>query len=160
VRDRLNGRVRREGDDPAKLHIELDRLLAEQKALQARRPIDMGIIESCKAWLDRLPAGTNLEPVAVVTDGHDLAGVRARINAANAELEALRRAPAPSEDIEVRVRITFEGSRRRCGAWESASDSVSSGPVPRHHRDTSPSTPVIRWPCWPRCFPIECLPSS
>src|SRR5262245_38114935 len=26
VRDRLNGRVRREGDDPAKLRIELDRL--------------------------------------------------------------------------------------------------------------------------------------
>jgi hypothetical protein len=47
VRDRLNGRVWRQGDDPAELRIEFDRLLAEQKALQARRPIDMGIIESC-----------------------------------------------------------------------------------------------------------------
>jgi hypothetical protein len=35
VRDRLNGRVQRAGDDPAKLGIELDRLLAEQKALHA-----------------------------------------------------------------------------------------------------------------------------
>ena len=48
VRDRLNGRVVREGDHPTELRIELDRLLAEQKALQARRPIDMGIIESCQ----------------------------------------------------------------------------------------------------------------
>src|SRR5262249_46928705 len=47
------------------LGIEFDRALAEQKALQARRPIDMGIIQSCKAWLDSLPAGTKLEPVAV-----------------------------------------------------------------------------------------------
>jgi hypothetical protein len=30
----------------------------------------MGILESCKAWLDRLPVGTQLEPVAVTTDGH------------------------------------------------------------------------------------------
>jgi hypothetical protein len=36
-------------------------------------------------------------------DGHDLAGVRKRINAANSELDALRRAPAPSDDIEARV---------------------------------------------------------
>ena len=37
IRDRLNGRVVREGDRPAELCIELDRLLAEQKALQAGR---------------------------------------------------------------------------------------------------------------------------
>jgi hypothetical protein len=63
VRDRLNGRVWRQGDDPAELRIEFDRLLAEQKALQARRPIDMGIIESCKAWLAALPTATLLEQV-------------------------------------------------------------------------------------------------
>jgi hypothetical protein len=57
-----------------------------------------------KGWLDRLPAGTKLEPVAITTDGHDLAGVRKHIKAANAELAALKRAPAPSEDIEARVR--------------------------------------------------------
>ena len=56
-----------------------------------------------------MPTGTQLEPVAVTADGHDLAGVRGRIKAANAELEALRRAPAPSEDIEARVRDYVRG---------------------------------------------------
>jgi hypothetical protein len=63
VRDRFNGRIVREGDHPAELRIEIDRLLAEQKALQARRPIDMGVIESCKAWLAALPTATLLEQV-------------------------------------------------------------------------------------------------
>ena len=45
-----------------------------------------------------MPTGTKLEPVAVTTDG-----------TANAELEALRRAPAPSEDIEARVRAYVRG---------------------------------------------------
>src|SRR5262249_31146439 len=40
TRDRLNGRVWQEGDDPAELRIELDRLLAEQKTLQRHRPIE------------------------------------------------------------------------------------------------------------------------
>jgi hypothetical protein len=67
---------------------------------------------------DRLPAGTKLEPVGVTADGHDLAGVRGRIKAANAELEALRRTPAPSDDIEARVeglraRARAEGAGRR-----------------------------------------------
>ena len=56
VRDRMNGRVRREGDDPVKLGIELDRLLAEQKALQKQRPIEISIIEGCRAWLAALAA--------------------------------------------------------------------------------------------------------
>src|SRR5262249_55960127 len=62
-----------------------------------------------KGWLDRLPAGTKLEPIAITADGHDLAGVRGRIKGANAELEALRRAPAPSEDVEARVRDYVRG---------------------------------------------------
>jgi hypothetical protein len=41
--------------------------------------------------------------------GHDLAGIRKRINAANGELDALRRAPAPSEDVEARVRGYLRG---------------------------------------------------
>ena len=38
-----------------------------------------------------------------------LAGVRDRIKGANAELDALKRAPAPSEDIEARVRVYVRG---------------------------------------------------
>jgi hypothetical protein len=84
LRDRWTGRTARAGDHPETLRAELEARLAQQKALQAQRPIDMGILESCKAWLDRLPTGAKLEPVAVTADGHDLAGVRSRIKAANA----------------------------------------------------------------------------
>ena len=80
IRDRLNGRVQRGDDDPVKLRNALDQLLAEQKALQAQRPIDMGIIESCKAWLAALPTATLLEQVAPeVEDGLCLSTVRGRI---------------------------------------------------------------------------------
>jgi hypothetical protein len=47
-------------------------------------------------------------PVAVSVDGHDLDGIRSRIKAANAEIDALRRAPAP-HDIEARVRAYIRG---------------------------------------------------
>jgi hypothetical protein len=82
---------------------ELNGLLADQKGAQQRLQAEQSVLSACKAWLDRLPADTKLEPVAITPDGHDLAGVRGRIKAANAEIEALRRAPAPSENIEARV---------------------------------------------------------
>ena len=79
IRDRLNGRIVREGDHPAELRIELDRF-SRQKALQARRPIETDTIDRCKAWLAALPPATVLEQVApVVEDGLSLAAVRARI---------------------------------------------------------------------------------
>jgi hypothetical protein len=106
---RLWGNVRRADDNPRLLESELERLLADQKVLQKRLQAEQSVLSACKAWLDRLPAGTKLEPVAVTADGHDLAGVRKRINAANAELDALRRAPAPSSDIEARVRDYLQG---------------------------------------------------
>jgi hypothetical protein len=102
-RARLWGNVRRADDNPRLLEAELNRLLADQKVLQMRLQAEQSVLSACKAWVDGLPAGTKLEPVPVTADGHDLAGVRRRINAANAELEALRRAPAPSDDIEARV---------------------------------------------------------
>jgi hypothetical protein len=77
--------------------------------LQKRLQAEQSVLSACKLWLDRLPAGTKLEPVPVTTDGHDLAGIRKRINSANAERDALRRAPAPSEDIEARVRVYLRG---------------------------------------------------
>ena len=121
-RARLWGNARRADDKPQVLKEELDRLLTDQKAMQQRLQAEQAVSLACKLWLDRLPAGTQLEPVAVTQDGHDLAGVRGRIKAANAELEALRRAPAPSDDIEARVGYYVRGSRRRCGASASASD--------------------------------------
>jgi hypothetical protein len=102
-RARLWGNVRRADDDPRSLEAELNRLLADQTALKKRLQAEQSVLSACKAWVDRLPAGTKLEPIPVTTEGHDLPGVRKRINAATGELEALRRAPAPSDDIEARV---------------------------------------------------------
>ena len=103
-RARRYGNVHRADDNPRSLEAELEKFLCEQKVVQKQLQTEQSVLSACKAWLDRLPAGTKLEQVAVTADGHDLAGVRGRIKAANAELEALRRAPAPSEDIEARVR--------------------------------------------------------
>jgi hypothetical protein len=102
-RARLWGNVRRADDNPRLLEAELNTLMADQKALQKRLQAEQAVLSACKTFLDRLPAGTKLEPVPVTTDGHDLAGVRKRINGANSELDALKRAPAPSDDIEARV---------------------------------------------------------
>ena len=108
-RARLWGNARRADDKPRALEAELERLLADHKAMQQRLQTEQSVLSGCKNWLDHLPADTKLEPVAVTADGHDLAGVRGRIKAANVELEALRRAPAPSEDIEARVRDYVRG---------------------------------------------------
>jgi hypothetical protein len=108
-RARLYGNVRREDDKPQVLKEELDRLLADQKAMQQRLGAEQSVLSACKAWLDRLPAGTKLEPVAATTDKHELPGVRHRIKTISAEIDALQRAPAPSEDIEARVRDYIRG---------------------------------------------------
>jgi hypothetical protein len=80
VRDGLNGRVRREGDDPAKLVVELDRPLAEQKTLQRQRPIETDIMDKCRSWLAALPAETRLKQIIPGgDDGLSLSDVRARI---------------------------------------------------------------------------------
>jgi hypothetical protein len=108
-RARRYGNLQRADDNPRVLEAELATLLADQKELAKRLQAEQSVRAACKLWLDRLAADTRLEPVAVTADGHDLAGVRGRIKAANAELEALRRAPAPSTDIEARVRDYVRG---------------------------------------------------
>ena len=113
VRDRLNGRVVREGDHPAELCIEVDRLLAEQKALQARRPIDMGIIESCKRWLADLPPMTVLEQIIPdIEDGLSLRDARARIKKMRDSVAALKRVTVPPSDIREKVRTYVQGLTR------------------------------------------------
>jgi hypothetical protein len=104
VRDQLNGRVVREGDHFGKLSIELDRLLAEQKTLQRQRPIDMGTIESCKAWLTALPPGTLLEQVnPAVEDGLSLSAARGRIKKLKNQVEMLKDVPIPPSNIRDKV---------------------------------------------------------
>jgi hypothetical protein len=92
VRDRLNGRVWRQGDDPTELAIELDRLLAEQKTLQRHRPIEADTIDRCRAWLAALPPATVLEQIIpAVEDGLSLRDVRARIKKMQDSVAALKR---------------------------------------------------------------------
>jgi hypothetical protein len=110
IRERLGGRIVREGDNPEKLRIEFDRLSTEQNALHARRPIDMGIIASCKAWLAALPPGTVLEPVnPAVEDGLSLSTVRGRIKKLKNQVEMLRRVPIPASDIREKVQAYVQG---------------------------------------------------
>jgi hypothetical protein len=105
VRDRLNGRVVREGDHFGKLSTELDRLLAEQKTLQRQRPIEADILGRCRAWLAGLPSTTVFEQIIPGgNDGVSLSDVRARIKKLKSAAEALRRVPIPPSDI-----------RRKCG---------------------------------------------
>src|SRR6516165_732483 len=97
LRDRLNGRVQRAGDDSVKLGIEFDRLLAEQKALQARRPIETDILSRCRAWLAGLPSTTVFEQIIPdVEDGLSLPFVRGRIKKLQNEVQALKRVPVPA----------------------------------------------------------------
>jgi hypothetical protein len=109
IRDRLNGRVVREGDDPAKLRVEFDRLLAEEKALQRQRPIEADILGRCRAWLAGLPSTTVFEQIIPdVEDGLSLSDVRVRIKKLQNQVEALKRVPVPASDIDQKVRTYVE----------------------------------------------------
>jgi hypothetical protein len=109
LRDRLNGRVQRAGDDPVKLRIEFDRLLAEQKAMQARRPIEADTLARCRSWLAGLPNTTVIEQIIPdVEDGLSLPAVRAHIKKLQNEVEVLKRVPVPAPNIREKVRAYVE----------------------------------------------------
>jgi len=113
VRDQLNGRAWRQGDDPAKLSIELDRLLAEQKTLQRQRPIEAHTIDRCRAWLEALPPATVLKQIIPrVEDGLSLRDVRERIKKMQGSVTALKGVPIPPSDIREKVRTYVEGLTR------------------------------------------------
>jgi hypothetical protein len=113
VRDRLNGRAWRQGDDPAELRIEFDRLLAAEKTLQRQRPIEADTIDRCKAWLAALPPATVLEQVApVVEDGSSLTVVRARTKKLQETVAGLKRVPIPAPDIRQKAGSYVEGLTR------------------------------------------------
>jgi hypothetical protein len=101
ARRRLTGgfRTPAEGDD---LNASLKQLIADKPAVEMRLHAAKSVLSNCKAWLEALPPNTALEPVDVEPDGHNLADVRAKIKALEAELAALR--AAPSADVEQRIR--------------------------------------------------------
>ena len=113
LRDRLNGRVQRAGDDPVKLGTELDRLLAEQKTLQRQRPIETDIMAKCRTWLAALPPETPLKQIIPgCDDGLSLRDVRARIKKFKSAAEALTRVPVPPPDIREKVRTYVQDMTR------------------------------------------------
>ena len=109
ARRRLSGDFRSEAeyDD---LRAALKKMVDEQPALERRLRAVQSIRSRCKSWLDQLPANTVLEQV--VPGDHDLADVRAKLEAAQAELAKLRTAPTPSADIEQRVRAYLQSMAR------------------------------------------------
>jgi hypothetical protein len=115
LRARLLGHVQRAGDDSVKLSSEVNQLLAEQKTLQAQRPIDDAILESCKAWLKALPAGTFLDEAAPqLEDGLSLATVRSRIKKLKNTVAALKAVPVPAPDLEQKIRARHCQHFRLC----------------------------------------------
>jgi hypothetical protein len=70
-RARLYGNARGADDNPRALQAELERLLADQKVMQQRVQAEQSVLSACKAWLDRLPEDTKLEPV-----GHAMSSAR------------------------------------------------------------------------------------
>jgi hypothetical protein len=114
LRDRFNGRVVRAGDHAEKLRAEIEDRLEEQKAFQRQRPIDMGILESCKAWLAALPPGTLLDEQVnpEVEDGLSLSTVRARIKKLKNTVETLKGVPVPPSNIREKVQTYVQGLTR------------------------------------------------
>jgi hypothetical protein len=87
--------------------------VAKQKAFQARRPIDMGVIESCKAWLSALPPATLLEQVNPAgEDGLSLSAVRGRIKKLKNQVEMLKGVPIPPSNIRDKVLTYVQGLTR------------------------------------------------
>src|SRR5262245_42786755 len=61
-RARLWGNVRRADDNPRALEAELEKFVADQKLVQKQLAAEQSVLSACKTWVDRLPAGTKLEP--------------------------------------------------------------------------------------------------
>jgi hypothetical protein len=124
------------------LDAALKQLLADKPVLEKKLRAAQSVLSACKSWIATLLPDTILEVVTPKTNGHDLASVRAKLTAAEAELEALRAVPEPSSDIEERVgayvremarpTISGVGSGERLrvvwpgGGWD--------GSGPREHR--------------------------
>jgi hypothetical protein len=110
-RRRLSGSFRSEAeyDD---LRAALKKMVDEQPALERRLHAAQSIRSRCKSWLDQLPPNTVMEQVATDVSGHDLADVRGKLEAAQAELAVLRAAPVPAPDIRQRIEDYVRGLSR------------------------------------------------
>lgn len=99
ARARLTGGFQKQAEYED-LAASLQRLVANKPVLERKLHAAQRTLSSCKAWLDGLPEGTVVEAVEVEVDGHDLPDLRARIEAADAEVRALRALPTPCANIK------------------------------------------------------------
>jgi hypothetical protein len=102
ARTRLTGSFKSDAEY-ADLRKTLERLVADQPAVETKFHRTRALAANCKRWLDELPEGTQLKIVNVKPNGHDLSGVRERIKDAENELATLRAVPTPAPDIRKRV---------------------------------------------------------
>ena len=85
-------------------------MLAEQKALQARRPIEADTLARCRAWLAGVPSTTVFEQIIPdVEDGLSLPAVRGRIKKLKNQVEMLKGVPIPPSNIRDKVLTYVQG---------------------------------------------------
>jgi hypothetical protein len=111
ARTRLSGGLSKQADYDD-LRKTLQTMVDDLPGLKSRRNAAQSVLSNCKAWLERLPEGTTLEPVEVETDGQSLEDVRAKIKTAEDELKVLRSIPTASADIEAKIRSYVESLGR------------------------------------------------
>jgi hypothetical protein len=111
ARARLTGGFRKqtEYDD---LRATLKQMVDDLPVLRRRCHVAQSTYSACQVFLDQLPDDATLEPVTIHVDGHDLEEVRAKLEAAKAELAALRAVPTPAPDIRQRIEDYVRGVSR------------------------------------------------
>jgi hypothetical protein len=102
ARTRLTGSFKSDAEY-ADLRKTLERLVADQPAVETKFHRTRALASNCKRWLDELPDGTVLEPVKVKPNGLDIRDVRQQLADAQNELATLRAVPTPAPDIRKRV---------------------------------------------------------
>jgi hypothetical protein len=104
ARTRLTGSFKSDAEY-ADLRKTLERLVADQPAVETKFHRTRALAANCRRFLEALPEGTVLEPVKVKPpNGHNIRDVRERIKDAENELATLRAAPTPAPDIRKRVK--------------------------------------------------------
>jgi hypothetical protein len=103
ARTRLTGSFKSDAEY-ADLRKTLERLVADQPAVETKFHRTRALAANCRRFLEALPEGTVLEPVKVKPpNGHNIRDVRERIKDAENELALLRAVPTPAPDIRKRV---------------------------------------------------------
>ena len=86
------------------LRRALDQLVATQPALKKRCDQAQSVYSRCRAWLDRLPGESVLQPVACNLAGRNLESVRRTLASLEQEQRAIQTAPPPPSELQTAVK--------------------------------------------------------